>query len=72
MIRDLTFHLLFLEFDGLIWNSADTLGQNLSEASCLNNIYKHFMAFFDEAETESCKTNLSDSSVVQNLAANVL
>lgn len=30
------------------------------------------MAFFDEAETESCKTDLGDSSVVQNLAANVL
>ena len=64
VIRDLTFHLLFLEFDGLVWNSADTLGKNLSEASSLNNIYENFMAFFDKSETESSKTYLSDSPIV--------
>lgn len=64
VIRDLTFHLLFLKFDGLVWNSADTLGKNLSEASSLNNIYENFMAFFDKSETESSKTYLSDSPIV--------
>jgi hypothetical protein len=49
VIGDLTFHLLFLEFDGLVWNSADTLGKNLSETSSLNNINENFMAFFDES-----------------------
>ena len=72
VIGDLTFHLLLLKFDGLIWNSADTLGQDLSQACCLNNIDEDFVAFFDESETESSEADLSDSSVVQNLAANVL
>jgi hypothetical protein len=72
VIRNLTFHLLLLEFDGLIRNSANTLGQDLSQTSCLNNIYKDFVAFLDESEAESSETNLSDSPVVQDLAANIL
>ena len=72
MIRNLTLHLFFLEFDGLIRNSANTLGQDFSQTSCLNNIYENFVAFFDESEAESSETNLSDSPVVQDLAANIL
>ena len=72
VIGYLALHFFFLEFDGLVWNSTDTLCKDLSKTGCLYNIHKHFVAFFNESKAECSKSDLSNSSVVEDLAANVL
>jgi len=72
VVGDLAFHLLLLELDGLVRNSADALRQDLSKSGGLHNIDEYLMALFNESQAESSEANLSDSSVVENLTSDVL
>jgi hypothetical protein len=72
VIWDLSLEFLFLLLDWLVNLSADALSEDFSESECLHNVNKDVMAFFNETKLESRETNLSDGTIVEDLASNVL